>query len=118
MEHSIHVEPYAFLGAAAALLLLPLEWVGAMAISAAFHELCHYIALRACGNNAQKITVGTSGVVMTAADMSRGEELLCAAAGPVGSLSLLLLAQWMPKLAVCGMVHGLFNLIPVYPLDG
>ena len=45
-------------------------------------------------------------------------ELLAAAAGPVGSLSLLSLSGIFPRLALCGLVQGLFNLLPIYPLDG
>ena len=43
-------------------------------------------------------------------------ELLCALAGPVGSLLLALLP--FPMLALCGLCQGLFNLLPIMPLDG
>lgn len=49
---------------------------------------------------------------------SFGSELICALAGPAGSIALLLLAEYMPKVAICGMVQGIYNLLPVYPLDG
>ena len=50
--------------------------------------------------------------------MTIREELLCALAGPAGSLSLLLVSEWIPRIALCGMVQGLFNLIPAGNLDG
>jgi len=39
-------------------------------------------------------------------------------AGPAGSMLLLLLSRSAPKIAVCGLFHGLYNLLPVLPLDG
>ena len=50
--------------------------------------------------------------------MSRGKEWICALAGPFGSLMLLLFARWIPRTAVCAAFHALYNLLPVYPLDG
>ena len=50
--------------------------------------------------------------------LSPVRELLAAAAGPVGSLSLMLMGRLFPRLALCGLVQGLFNLLPIYPLDG
>ena len=45
-------------------------------------------------------------------------ELLCALAGPLGSLLLARLTRWYPELALCAFLQGSFNLLPVYPLDG
>ena len=45
-------------------------------------------------------------------------EILCALAGPVGSLALLLLSRHLPRTAICGMVHGVYNLLPLFPMDG
>ena len=53
---------------------------------------------------------------MTLLPMPPGAELICALAGPGGSL-LLGLAP-IPELAVCGLIQGLFNLIPLMPMDG
>ena len=46
------------------------------------------------------------------------QELLCAAAGPLASLSLLMFLRCFPVLALFGLIQGLFNLLPVFPLDG
>ena len=50
--------------------------------------------------------------------MSRGREWLCALAGPVGSLLLLPLCRVFPRVAVCALVQAVYNLLPVFPLDG
>ena len=50
--------------------------------------------------------------------MSPIREAICALAGPLGSFSLLLISEYFPEAAVCGLIQGAYNLIPVYPLDG
>ena len=50
--------------------------------------------------------------------MTAGGELLCALAGPFGSLLLALLLRHVPELAICGLIQGVYNLLPLYPLDG
>ena len=39
-------------------------------------------------------------------------------AGPWAGMLLLLLAHWFPWLAFWGLVQGIYNLLPVYPMDG
>ena len=33
-------------------------------------------------------------------------------------ISLLAISRWAPRVALCGAIHGLYNLIPIYPYDG
>lgn len=49
---------------------------------------------------------------------SRGAEILSALAGPAGSFLLLSLYRVAPHIAICGLIQGMYNLLPVYPLDG
>lgn len=99
-------------------LLLPLQWIFAMVLAAGFHELCHWIAIILCGGKVPKLRIGMHGVRMEAVGLSAGQELICAMAGPLGGLFLLLFARWLPRTAICGAFQSLFNLLPVYPLDG
>lgn len=103
---------------ALALLMLPMQWVGAAILAAVFHELCHYGAVRLCGGRVRTVSAGLSGARMHVVGLSTGGELLCALAGPAGSLGLLLFAKWLPRTAVCAGFQGLYNLLPIYPLDG
>lgn len=103
---------------ALALLLLPLNWVIAAIAAAAIHELSHYAAVRLCGGEAHWMHIGLYGAQMEVRLLTPGKELLCALAGPLGGLLLLLFARWFPRTAICGGLHALFNLLPVYPLDG
>lgn len=103
---------------ALSVLLAPLQWVLAMLLSAAFHELCHYLMIRICGGEVAGFRVGSGGARMEVRGLTPGKELICALAGPLGGLCLLFLARWIPRTAICAGCHSLFNLLPVYPLDG
>ncbi len=100
------------------LLLLPLQWLLAMAIAAAFHELCHMAVVYAVGGRVISLKVRPFGAVMEVEGISGLKEGFCALAGPVGSFLLVFLIRFLPMLGICGLVQGLFNLLPVYPLDG
>lgn len=104
--------------AAILLLTLPLPWLLAAVIAAIFHELCHILALFFTGTRPLGLRIGISGAEIATPPLSTKSELLCAAAGPLGSLMLLLLIRYFPRIALCAAVQGLFNLLPVYPLDG
>lgn len=99
-------------------MLLPLKWLSSLAFAALFHELCHYVAIRLCGGNVFKIHADVGGMVMEMEPLPSGKELVCALAGPLGSLALLVFVRQIPMIALCAGVQGLFNLLPVYPLDG
>ncbi len=118
MQAKFHITPFACFIAAGMLLLLPLKWLAAAVTAAIFHELCHYAALRLCGYCPQEFSISSNGAAMEIPPLPYSKELLCALAGPLGSLSLLLLGQWFPRVALCGAFHGLYNLLPLYPLDG
>ena len=107
-----------FILAALMLLILPLKWLLAAALAAAVHELFHYLALKLCRCKVLSLQVGTGGAVIETDCISRGKELFCALAGPVGGLTLLLFAKWLPRTAICALVQSAYNLLPLFPLDG
>ena len=107
-----------YLSSALLLLLFPLNWLIAAAIAAAFHEFCHYISLRLFHIRILSVTVKASGIYMHTEPLSPGKEFLCALAGPIGGGSLILLGKWLPRTALCAIIYALYNLLPVYPLDG
>lgn len=115
---SVQVTAGALIFLAILLLILPLQWVFAVLVAAIFHELCHGVAVLLCGGCIKSIIISGRGAVMESTPLSVGKESICALAGPVGSLLLLLLARWMPRTAICGVIHGLYNLLPLFPLDG
>lgn len=44
--------------------------------------------------------------------------MFCAAAGPLGSFLFARAMTFFPEASVCALVQGIYNLLPVYPLDG
>lgn len=112
----IHEDFYFF--TAVLLLLLPLRWIVAAFLAALFHELGHYGAVRLLGGSVVSGEISCHGAKMTAAPMSPKAELLSVLAGPAASLLLLLLRHLFPRIAICGLIQGVFNLLPIYPLDG
>lgn len=118
MEHKLSVSPGFCIGLALALMLLPLSWLLACLLAAGFHELCHYLAIRLCSGKQAQVHIHSFAARMPLPEMSRGKELFCALAGPFGGLSLLLLSKWLPRVAICATMQSLYNLLPLYPLDG
>lgn len=118
MAPMFSADGYFLLFLALLLLTLPAAWVISAIFAAAVHELSHYIALRLLGGKVLSLRIGAGGTVMETTPLARRKEALCALAGPVGSLCLLFFARWIPKVAICGAIQGIFNLMPIYPLDG
>lgn len=112
------VEGAACILGALLLLTVPLNWLLWAILAAAVHELCHALAVAAVGGKILAFSLRPGGAELVTSPLTRGQELFCALAGPVGSFLLLPLAPWAPRLALCGLAQGLFNLLPVYPLDG
>lgn len=114
----IRVQPSACFLIAALILLLPLDWLIAALLAAAVHELGHLAAIYAFGSCPERISIGGFGARIHTGPLDNRKEFFCAAAGPAASLFLLVLCRHFPKLAFCGMAQGMFNLIPVHPMDG
>ena len=114
----VHISAGALLLFAALILMLPLQWVGAVLLAMLVHELCHAVMILLVGGNIHSLYIGSRGMVLEADSLSGVKESICALAGPVGSLLLLLFVRHLPRTAVCGAIHGIFNLLPLFPLDG
>jgi len=115
----IFVRPEVYCTVCVCLLLLPLKLILAWLISVTVHELFHFAAIKLSGGQVSRIQIGISGVKMQTAPMNHLQELFCAAAGPLGGLLLFVLfLKKIPMLAVFGLLHCVYNLIPLYPLDG
>lgn len=116
----------------APLLLALFVWLsspallGALLLAALCHELGHYAALRRLGGWVRELRISVWGAEMRLGGrLSYGGELLAAAAGP--AVNLLLGAAFSAAggrhellylLAGAQLVLGLFNLLPILPLDG
>ncbi|MFI3250945.1 MAG: site-2 protease family protein [Eubacteriales bacterium] len=94
-----------------------LPWV---MLACLIHEMGHYYAIVALGGRVKGITITAVGAEMEMeGNLSYGGEFLCALAGPVTNF----LFAWgmchvLPLFAGIHLALGLFNLIPLLPLDG
>ena len=114
----ISVQGIVFFIAALLLLVLPLDWLIAVVIASVFHELCHIFLLYALKGRIHKIRIKPDGCVIETDRRDDWKQFVSILAGPVGSFSLLLLSRTAPKVAICGLLQGMYNLLPVSPLDG
>lgn len=114
----IQVDPVIYIWLASLLLFLPFDWVVSAFTAALFHELCHIAVLIILGGKINRIRVTVSGCVIESSSAGFSSMLCSILAGPVGSIALVLFCRGMPKLAVCGLFHGVYNLLPFSSLDG
>lgn len=103
---------------AAMVLFLPGSWLISAWFAALFHEICHLAALIFLRHPVRRIILSASGAEIATEPMRPSHELICALAGPLGGMSLLLFVKQWPMVAVCAWIHSLYNLLPIYPSDG
>ena len=118
MTTRIEISPGLYILAAAGLLLLPIHAFVSAIFTATFHELCHIVTLALFRIPIHKISVGIGGAKIHVPEMNVWQEFISAAAGPAGSIFLWLAHRQFPVVAVFGLIQGVFNLLPIYPLDG
>lgn len=114
----IRINPTAYFLWAILLLILPLKWLLSAAVAALVHEFGHILAIRLTGGSISAISIHSGGAEIETPPMDPSQELICALAGPVCGLVLVLFARWFPLIALCALVQSAYNLLPVYPLDG
>ncbi len=114
----LRVEGSAWILLALLILLLPLNWVLAAILAAAVHECSHLLMMHVLSVRVYEMRIGARGSVLEAESMTNFQELLCALAGPAGSFLMLALIRIHPRVALCGLVQGAYNLFPLLPLDG
>ena len=100
------------------LLLFPLRFLVGVLLAALIHELGHLLALKIAGGRVLSIRLRSFGARIEAAPMSPGRTALCALAGPAAGALTIFAWKTFPELALAGLVQTVFNLLPVYPLDG
>lgn len=129
-ERGVHVTAGFLLLLAAAFVLAPPHLTAAVLLSAVLHECGHLLALRAFRVPAEGVRLCASGAVIFARGarrLSYGRELMVTLAGPAANLlAAPLLAAlsaryawgWGYLLAGANALLGVYNLLPIPPLDG
>lgn len=118
MVHKISTDASVCVWFALGILLLPFSWLFAAAVAAVIHELGHLATAKIRKVPWDELKIGAGGMVMHMGCMTEKDTLLIALAGPGASFLLCGLVHIWPQVAICGLVQGLYNLLPIYPLDG
>lgn len=114
---NIHIDPAFYFLMAVAILIIPAPWVVSWLIASMLHELGHYIAIRICGFRVYCLKIGCGGAkIYTQPLLNR--EGFCALAGPLAGFVLVLFVKWIPRIALCGVIQSVFNLLPIGEMDG
>ena len=100
------------------LLLFPLRFLAGVLLAALIHEAGHIIAIRLTGGQVYRMELHANGARIATSPMEPGKEILCALAGPLAGAVTILAWRVFPELALAGLVQTVFNLLPIYPLDG
>jgi Zn-dependent protease len=113
-----------------------LIWIPILFVSVLIHELAHAAMIGVFGFGASHVVLtGMGGVTINKRRARPWQDMLISVAGPAASFGLYflamaisnnfevartdrMLAALMPRLAIANVFWGIFNLIPVPPLDG
>ena len=118
MDHRFHVNASFYIYGSLLLLILPFWWFAAMILCVLCHESFHILAAKMLGVRIHGIELTARGVIINTPPLSAVQELLCAAAGPIGGLMPVVLMRYFPELALIAIALTVYNLLPFYPLDG
>lgn len=113
-----------------------LIWIPVLFVSVLIHELAHASTIGMLGFGPSEIRLnGMGGATFNQRRAKPWQDLLISVSGPLSNFALALLSYWiirnvavastdkmlialMPRLFLANIFWGLFNLIPVPPLDG
>lgn len=88
-------------------------------ISVCVHELGHILALTITGGKIGSIRFTCMGAEILARQIGSTRKLLCSLSGPAAGLALsMVFMTAFPELAIISLCLSVFNLLPLYPLDG
>ena len=118
MRAKIDIRPNTYIYIVLLIFLIPLKWLLAWIFAAVFHEFCHWLAVKLCGGEIYRMTIGLSGAKMECGPMSNKKKLFAVLSGPIGGLIPLLFARWIPRTALCCWLLSMYNLLPLFCLDG
>ena len=123
---NVNITPAAVLVIWLFILVSDLQLLAALCLAAACHEMGHYVVLRLFNADIKEISFTVFGAEMKMADaVGYGAEWLSVAAGPGSNLLLAVLFSLLGKnnetwylFSGAQAVLGVFNLLPIRPLDG
>ncbi len=119
MGSKFEVTPGFILVLAAVYCVDPGGLLPAFLLGAGLHELGHLAVLALYRQPIHRLRLTAMGAVLETDTLPYGQEFFCALAGPAANLVLFAcLRRVWPTAAVVSLGLGLFNLLPIWPLDG
>lgn len=115
---SLDISPWLILFWCAYYYIDPLSSFLPFLLSCLVHELSHVAAILLLGGRIRGIQLRLTGAILQTDPMPYLREAAAAAAGPLGGMLLLPLVRRAPMLALFAAVQSIYNLLPIYPLDG
>ena len=100
------------------LYVVPLKWLLSWLVAVLIHELGHCMLLVIMGGQILSVRISSFGCKIESTALTPLRELICIIAGPFFALSILFLYRYIPRIAFCALVQSVYNLLPIYPLDG
>ena len=118
MRWKVRIDPFVYPFCAFLLLAVPIRvlcgWFGA----AVCHEFGHIMVQRILGGRSAKILIRPAGAVIEGEDLGIWRNIISVLAGPAAGAVPMFLYGLFPELALCSFLLTVYNLIPLYPLDG
>lgn len=114
----LQIYPRFYVAAALAIFLLPAPVLFGWFAATAVHELCHIAMIKFYGVKLRSISIAITGAAISTDAMMPIQELFCALAGPIGGIFPMILINVFPYFALSAAIQSVYNLLPVYPLDG
>ena len=118
MNRKVRIDPLVYPLWAFLLLAVPIKvlfgWMGA----ALFHEMGHIAAQKLLGGKPGNILIGPTGALIEGEDLGTYKNILCVLAGPAAGAVPMIFVRCFPEFAICAILLTVYNLIPLYPLDG
>ncbi len=115
----LQVQPSFFIGLCLICFLGPVRLLIYVLLAALCHEVSHLAVLRLWRVPVYQFRLGFQGAVLSAGAAPALAEALSVAAGPLtNGLLVWAFARRAPVFALVNLILCLYNLLPLYPLDG
>lgn len=99
--------------------LNPFQIALPLLLAALLHEMGHYLALRLLGVPVYALTLTALGARMSVGNSDVPREIAATVSGPAANaVCAVVMFRVYPTFSFCSFVLFLYNILPIYPLDG
>ena len=117
-DRKVRIDPFVYPVWAFLVLAVPFRALCGWLVAALCHEMGHIIAQYAFGGRMRGIHIHPMGAVIEGEDLGACGNIICVLAGPAAGAVPMMLMRSFPECAIFSFLLTMYNLIPLYPLDG